>query len=135
MILLYKLRLIHGRYTVDTRYTRIPHPRYHQFSNCTRFSFLHAKFAQIKNNVYLCSAKVTRPRNTVAPRRKIGGHIIKGVKYPLCLATWNLANSKIIPTHCSILISSGYVYLYPYTPQTGVCGCTYRRGLGVACSE
>ena len=33
------------------------------------------------------------------------------------------------PTHCSILMSSGYVYLSPYTLRWCVCVRTYRRGL------
>ena len=47
------------------------------------------------------------------------------------LCAWHLRTWKILnhPRHCSILMSSGYVYLSPYAPWGCVCVRTYRRGL------
>ena len=48
------------------------------------------------------------------------------------LCSWLFGTWKILnhPRHCSILMSSGYVYPYLCTPWTRcVHNCTYRRGL------
>ena len=59
----------------------------------------------------------------------------KALKSALCLASLNLENS-IAPTHCSILMSSGYVSLNYHTRQRGVRVYVHIGvGFGVACSE
>ena len=51
------------------------------------------------------------------------------------LAIWNLENSKNSKT-LQHLMSSGYVYPYPCTPEIGVCVIVHIGvDFGVACSE
>ena len=90
------------------------------------------RFAHFKINLYLCTRNESTLWDYVV---RVGDYRHnKGVISALFLAFRNLENSTNSKT-MQQLMSSGYVIHINAHHRIGVCDCTYRRGLGVACSE
>ena len=90
------------------------------------------RFAHFKINLYLCTRNESTLWDYVV---RVGDYRHnKGVISALFLAFRNLENSTNSKT-MQQLMSSGYVIHINAHHRIGVCDCTYRRGLSVACSE